>query len=379
MRTQLHPALLHPALKSAVAVTLLASPLLMSAAQPAAAYPALSSPAERYGESCNAETYEAAQLINQGRRQSVGAIAQPAGDGAHAIVTSEQELSAVARDRFNTSRDRLYTAVRRLLLANPYASDSVDSEQAENNCIALSRSEILLAQAADPLPVLGPVNGGSFGTPTPSPATPSAPVAAPASSPASAPITLPAPVTPAPAPAAPAPLTSPAQTSAPFSNPPSSIDPTNITPTRVNPTPFDGMPIATLSSRPDGNYRYVSGSVEARPYSDSELQQQGRAVFVLKKDGNRITGELMPRLGESGTCITGVISGDSVSGLAYSSAADGKLSVPSASSALRLMPSGSNAEAISPVRAVLDLSDFSMINAGSTLPPKSCEVSITEE
>ena len=373
MRTQLSSAL-----KSAIPITLLASPLLMGASQPTAvdsvavnfmaAEPVAAYPTERspYGTNCNAETYEAAQVANRGRGQSVDVIAHPAGTSPQAIVTSEQELSAVAQ-RLNVPRERLYNAVRRLLLSNPYSSDSMDSEQAENNCIALSNPEFLIAQIDDPLPILGPVNGGSFE----SPVVPSVPVVRPTVTPAERPAI---------APATPSRLPSPqiAPTIAP-SGASVSVDPTNITPTNVNPTPFDGIPISTLASRPDGNYRYVAGAVENRAYSDAELQQQSRAVFVLKKDGNRIVGELTPRFGESSSvCITGIVSGDSISGSAYAQADDDKLSastlVASApAGALQLQSTGSMSEVSAPIGAVLDLSSFSMINAGSALPPKSCE------
>ncbi|MFK8186038.1 MAG: hypothetical protein AB8B99_21900 [Phormidesmis sp.] len=361
MRTQLYSAL-----KTALPFTLMASPLLMGSAQAAvqataqttSAYPTERSP---YGANCNAETYEAAQLVNGGRSQRVDAVAHPSDASSHAIITSQQELSTLSRESLPTlSRARLYTAVRRLLLSNPYASDSADSEQAENNCIALLNLDVLVAQAADPLPILGPVND-SFDVPPAS------------SSPASAPVALPVPAS---APTAPAPASTQPASTQPASTqlfaPSFSLDPTNITPTRVNPTPFDGAPISTLSSRPDGNYRYVLGDAENRVFTDAALQQENVPVFVLRKEGNSVVGELMPRFGESGICVTGIVSGDSISGVAYPVSA--ARSLPSGSTVYGVLSLKSSPESAdrTQANAVLDLARFSMINAGSSLPPKSC-------
>ena len=404
---------LFSAFSPALALSLIASPLLagtLSQSAKAAYYPTPSAP---YGNNCNAETYEAAQISNQlsnrGRQQQIDAIAQPTEASSHALINSEQELSAFSRERLSAlTGERLYTAVRRLLLSNPYAEGSPETgqtrgqatEQAQSNCMALLDSEFLVAQAFDPLPILGPVNSPRDTPPaavpsaTPTPATP-----APATqlSPSAAPAPLPAaPAQPDPVLARPA-IASPSL-SAPASAAPSpaaNTDPTNITPSQLNPTPFDGAPITTLSARPDGNYRYVSGSVEARPYSDAELLQQGRTIFVLRKESNRVVGELMPHIGESGICITGIASGDNVVGAAYAAmstdaestdtesanteSADTEEKAIAFSSALQLQPTQADAATTSPISAVLDLSSFSMINAGSTFPPKSCDTTTSAE
>ncbi|MEM6452546.1 MAG: hypothetical protein AAF703_19795 [Cyanobacteria bacterium P01_D01_bin.105] len=364
------------------------SPLLMTgAAQPAAAYPTAVYPTEQlpYGTNCNADTYEATQLSNQGRPQSVDAIAHPTGAVSRAIVTSEQELSQFLSDRLSAlSGERLHTAVRQLILSNPYMngydavgsdaidSDAIDSEQAESNCIALGNRkllgdlEILIAQAGDPLPILGPVNSTTINDATSESASEqpaSAPARKPVTSPTAAPLPIPA--------STPLPPDVPAASVSP-SRPSLSIDPTNVTPTGVEPIPFDGAPISTLSSRPDGNYRYVAGDVEDFMLTDTELQQRNGAVAVLRKEGNRVVGTLMPQFGEPGMCITGIVSGDSISGTLYPRSTDGKLPVDAISEALRLQPTRAIGEEPTAVSAVLDLSGFSMINAGTTPPPKSC-------
>ena len=370
--------------KSALPFVLMAAPLLLgakpaSAEDSVAAYPSAPS---RYGQHCNAEFYEAQQLTNPGRRQSVDAIAQPT-HSSDAIVTSETELNSVARENASAiPGQRLYQAVRRLLLSNPYAdAQQADIEQAINDCMALIREETLIAQADDPLPILGPVNSGPI---APNPASlPTEPVRtepAPMQQPLVAPIvesivepaqTRPPQAEPVSTPsrASQASESLPTSSSSPRAN---SIDPTNVTPTAVNPTPFSGAPITTLAARADGNYRYVAGAEAGRTYTDAELQQQNRAIFVLRKEGNRVVGELMPRLGEAGVCIVGVASGDRISGFAY--LPDPSAGISAYSGALQFWDSTAVAasEGIASANAVLDLAGFSMVNAGSMTPPKSC-------
>lgn len=181
---------------------------------------------------------------------------------------------------------------------------------------------------------------------------------------------------------------SPSTESSP-SNQPTSLDPNNITPTTIDATPFDGSVIATLASRPDGNYRYLAGDAEFRTYTDAELQQQGGSIFVLKKEGNNITGNLLPQLGQPGICVTGVVSGNVVTGAAYpygtpDPAAEGGDPSSNNTGEITLQQYGNGALVVSrPTRpaagvlyyagAVLDLSGFSMINAGVIVPPSGCD------
>jgi hypothetical protein len=173
-----------------------------------------------------------------------------------------------------------------------------------------------------------------------------------------------------------------------------SLDPNNFTPTTEEPALPDSSVVSTLASRPDGNYRYLSGAAEFRPYSDEELQQQGGSIFVLKKEGNTITGTLLPRIGQPGMCVTGALSGNTVTGAAYpliapsSSGGSAGSSQGSSAGTETLQPYGNGALVVSrPTRtesnglyyaeAVLDLSNFSMIYAGVGLPPTSCSVAST--
>jgi hypothetical protein len=146
--------------------------------------------------------------------------------------------------------------------------------------------------------------------------------------------------------------------------------------------------IPTLESLPDGNYRYLAGEVEARAYSDEEVRSHGGSVFILKKQGNTVTGNLLPRLGLPGICVTGTVSGDIITGAAYpydttdslqDSARDlGETFEPYGSGALQIRRTTRPAEGgLYYAGAVLDLAGFSRINAGSTRPPEGCSVGRT--
>ncbi len=203
----------------------------------------------------------------------------------------------------------------------------------------------------------------------PTPIEPTTPVP-PAVEPAPPAVTTPVPTTPVPA--TPLPLES-----SPLNQP----DPSNVTPTTVEPTPFDGSAIATLSSRPDGNYRYLAGTAEFRVYTDAELQQQGGSVFILRKEGNNITGNLLPRVGQPGMCVTGIVSGNTVTGSAYPFGNAETAAETGDEMTLQAYGNGalvvsqttiSQTDGLYYARAILDLSNFSMINAGVVLPPVRC-------
>jgi hypothetical protein len=200
----------------------------------------------------------------------------------------------------------------------------------------------------------------------PPPMPTAAPTAPPATPSTAAPASLP-------------PAASPVEASP--ANQPSSIDPSNITPTTVEPTPFDGVAIATLASRPDGNYRYLSGAAEFRAYSDAELQQQGGSVFILRKSGNNITGLLLPKIGQPGICVAGVVSGNTVTGSAYLKSSEqiseATLQAYGSGALVVNQPTPTASGELYYAEAVLDLSNFSMINAGVVLPPASCEAAST--
>ncbi|MEA5465440.1 hypothetical protein [Leptothoe sp. PORK10 BA2] len=133
----------------------------------------------------------------------------------------------------------------------------------------------------------------------------------------------------------------------------------------------------TIAGLADGNYRYVSGPAEvARVYSNQELLNRGGVLFIFRKTGDEIIGSYGYIDGEA-ICVTGRVSGNTISGQAYPN--DGVAS-----------DLGENFTAWGPARflrvrrtlgdegdryyssAILELNDFSRINAGSSLPPSSC-------
>lgn len=380
--------------KSSLPLLLIASPLLLAAARPV--------DLDAHQFPCNVPAAEGSVPASYNESQN--------GDSSGARSETRNEAAADSSDfsgMGGPSLGKRWAIALRLLRANRYTQEDSPATgithtpataPTENNCLAQQQpsNETLLAQTTpidneafiltediaeniaeepDLLPVLG--------------APPARPMPAPVSPPTTAPVSLPtvrplprpnpAPIIP-PVRSSPVPRPVPPTPSAPPSGfpqtRPSSVDPTNVTPTTVNPTPFDGSTIQTLASRPDGNYRYVSGNVESRSYTDAEIQQRGSAVFMLKKDGNRVTGDLLPGIGLPGICVTGIVSGNTISGTAYPhSAAD---SPYGSSGALKVKQSRTVTAGEQTSRyyasAILDLSNFSMINAGASLPPETCRI-----
>ncbi|MEM9092104.1 MAG: hypothetical protein AAGC93_25635 [Cyanobacteria bacterium P01_F01_bin.53] len=166
-----------------------------------------------------------------------------------------------------------------------------------------------------------------------------------------------------------------------------SVNPTNVTPAAGSPTPFDGSVVVTLESLPDGNYRYIAGESEQTVYTNEELLARGGSLFLLSKEGDTVTGDLMPRFGLPGICVTGTVSGDTVTGAAYpydttdtlqdSAREIGETYEPHASGALQIRRTRTDNRGLYYAGALMDVSNFTLINAGSSLPPTSCTVGRT--
>ena len=342
----------------------LISPLLLSAAQP----PVLDS----ISATCRLEDaatiegqIEGANVVYQGE-----ATAQPRSSAANVAVTSENELTAFVRDRWN--------AARRLIRENPFFNNSTPEEQARAEALCLAQLEadyeVLLAQAesgeqtvtdtgaSTALPDLGSSNsasGPANTAPTSRPQSRSAPGQ---TSPTARPTVDPA-------------------------NLPVANDPSIYSGPEFEPTPFDGTVVRTLADFPDGNYRYIAGEAEERAYSNEELRQRGGSVFVLRKVGNTVTGDLLPRIGLPGICVTGTVSGDVITGAAYpydttdtlqdSARQIGETYEPHGSGALKIRRTRTDGNKLYYAGALLDLTNFTPINAGTSLPPSSCQVGRT--
>ena len=394
-------------LSTAVLPIILVSPLLLSAARP----PAVDS----ISATCRLEESE---TINQ--PQEVGAnVVHRTGEARSQRETDSptRSASAFVRDRWN--------AARQLIRENPYFQNSTPTEQAQAEALCLAQleadSEVLLAQAAlsaQPLDMTPLDDSGDSGdslelpdlsSPSGRPA-PSVPV------PASVPAVPRPPASPAPSvqPTSPMPRVqtdspqtgstqtgstqtlpaSNAQSDRPLATP--AVDPANL-PTasdpsiymgpEFEPTPFDGTVVRTLQDMPDGNYRYMAGDAEKRAYSNEELRQRGGSVFVLKKVGDRVTGDLLPRIGLPGICVTGTVSGDIITGAAYpydttdtlqdSARQIGETYEPHGSGALQIRRTRTDGNQLYYAGALLDLTTSTPINAGSSLPPSSCQVGRT--
>ena len=349
----------------------LVSPLLLSAAQP--------SVIDSISATCRLEDavtiegqIEGANVVYSGEataqpRSSQSQSSQPRSSQVDAEVTSGNELTAFVRDRWN--------AARRLIRENPFFSNSTPEEQARAEALCLAQIEadyeVLLAQtsseqidagASMALPDLGSDNNASSPASTTPPSSPQAQPAPVQTSPTVRPAVDPA--------------------SIPVAN-----DPSTYSGPEYEPTPYDGTVVRTLADFPDGNYRYISGEAEARTYSNAELRQRGGSVFVLRKVGNTVTGDLLPRIGLPGICVTGTVSGDVITGAAYpydttdtlqdSARQIGETYEPHGSGALKIRRTRTDGNKLYYAGALLDLTNFTPINAGTSLPPSSCQTGRT--
>ncbi len=154
------------------------------------------------------------------------------------------------------------------------------------------------------------------------------------------------------------------------------------TPNSTDPALPDINTAPALADLPDGSYRYVSGGTEASVYTESELRQRGGSIFLLTKKGDTVTGDLLPRLGLPGICVVGSANGNTVSGAAYpydttdtlqdSARNIGETFEPYGSGALQIRRTRTEGNRLYYASAMLDLSNFSRINAGPSLPPTRC-------
>ena len=133
----------------------------------------------------------------------------------------------------------------------------------------------------------------------------------------------------------------------------------------------------TIAGLADGNYRYVSGPADERNYSDLDLLDRGGVLFVFRKTDDEIIGFYSYIAGES-ICVTGRVSGNTISGQAYPD--DGvardlaeNFTFWGPATFLRVRRTRGDEGGRYYSSATLELNDFSKINAGSSLPPSSCQ------
>lgn len=142
------------------------------------------------------------------------------------------------------------------------------------------------------------------------------------------------------------------------------------------PTPTP-MPLR-VSTLPDGNYRYWTGTADTTIVSDAELLEEGGVLFRFQKQGNTITGIFAYVDGES-ICVSGQSNGNTVTGVAVQTESASVVSSNDMfanfgpSSALRVRRGVQSAtETVTYNSAILNLNGFNRINAGTVLPPSEC-------
>lgn len=171
--------------------------------------------------------------------------------------------------------------------------------------------------------------------------------------------------------------TSPAPQQLPSPQPPANPQPTPIPQAIRSPTSIPQTTASTISSLPDGNYRYWSGNPNQVTVTDEELIRTGGYLFAFRKIGNQIIGHLNRVDNADTMCMVGSVNGNTVAGFAY----------PSNTTITYL---GENFTQWGPApylqirwgqrrgrqsrydSALLNLNGFSRINAGLQLPPSSC-------
>jgi hypothetical protein len=135
-----------------------------------------------------------------------------------------------------------------------------------------------------------------------------------------------------------------------------------------------------VSSLPDGNYRYVTAST---PITEAELAQTESLIFLFRKKGNDIIGQLSQANSSNSICISGQVNGNTITGGAV------ELSEPpfheatvrsygeefvtwDVAASLRVRRGRKEGKKVIYKSAIFDLNGYNRINAGTKLPPVSC-------
>ncbi len=179
--------------------------------------------------------------------------------------------------------------------------------------------------------------------------------------------------TPATRPATP-PATTPPATTPPATTPPATTPPATTPPATTPPAtpPVSTTPAATLASLPDGNYRMASAQYPFRVVTDAELLQNGGYLFLFSKRGNVVTGNWGHIDHEDGACFTGTVSGNTITGQAYTDDSPTTIDGKTYLGQLKVLQLGSKVSAERYDGSVMNVASLSRINAGTALPPESC-------
>jgi hypothetical protein len=135
---------------------------------------------------------------------------------------------------------------------------------------------------------------------------------------------------------------------------------------------------ATISSLPDGVYRYWSGPLTSpnSSVSDEELLRSGGTLFLFRKTGSQVVGSFSYIDGEA-ICVSGQATGNTIAGIAVlyqgsTSNLEDTFTSWGASNALQVRQGQQVGSYNQYNSALLDLNGFNRINAGLRLPPERC-------
>ncbi len=146
-------------------------------------------------------------------------------------------------------------------------------------------------------------------------------------------------------------------------------------PTAPAPSPSSStQPVApTLAALPNGNYRMASAEFTNNIVSDEELLAKGGYLFTFRKFGNKVTGNFGHIDHERGACVTGTVSGNTITGEAYTvnepTTIGGKTYLDPLGVLLLGNPTTGE---VRYNNSVMNVEGLFQINAGTQIPRESC-------
>lgn len=141
----------------------------------------------------------------------------------------------------------------------------------------------------------------------------------------------------------------------------------------ANPRPEAPLPVSpTLASLPDGNYRMATAEYPNRIVTDQELLASGGYLFTFRKLGNTVTGNFGHIDHEEGACITGTVSGNTITGQAYTDDRPMTVDGQTYLDPERHLQLGQKVTNVRYDSSVMNVAGLSRINAGTRVPVESC-------
>lgn len=142
------------------------------------------------------------------------------------------------------------------------------------------------------------------------------------------------------------------------------------------PTPIAQPPISSL---PDGNYRYWTGSSSNAIVSNEDLLANGGVLFLFSKRGNNVTG-LFGYVDGEAICVQGQANDNTVTGISVQTLRGASV-LSSRETFVNFGPSDRlkvrrgqqiNRETVRYNSTLLNVAGMNQINAGTALPPRRC-------